>query len=49
MIFKTSCLSPFSLGKGLNVRVNLGPRISEKGVLLNFSDQFQKKGSFLSK
>ena len=29
--FYTSCLSPFSLRKGSNITVNLGPRISKKG------------------
>ena len=31
--FYTSCLSPFSLRKGSNITVNLGPRISKKGCL----------------
>ena len=45
--FYTSCLSPFSLRKGLNIRVNLGPRISKRGVFFfNFSDISDKKGSF---
>ena len=39
-------MSPFSLRKGLNVRVNLGPRISKKGCFLNFLDISEKKCSF---
>ena len=46
MIFYTSCLSPFSLRKGLNIRVNLGPRISKKFFFFNFSDILGKKDSF---
>ena len=45
MIFYTSCLSPFSLRKGLNIRVNLGPRISKKGCFFfKFFRYFRKKG-----
>ena len=33
----------------MNVRVNLGPRISKQGCFLNFSDYFRKKGSLFLK
>ena len=36
--FYTSCLSRFSLRKGSNITVNLGPRISKKGL---FFKKFQ--------
>ena len=44
--FYTSCLSPFSLRKGLNVRVNPGPRIFKKGCFFKLFRYFRKKGSF---
>ena len=47
--FYTSCLSPFSLRKGLNITVNLGPRISKKGLFLkNFQIFWKKKIVFLN-
>ena len=45
--FYTSCLFPFSLRKGLNIRVNPGPRISKRDVFFKiFPDISEKKGSF---